>query len=280
MHYKKPLLTILAASLFAFSVSARSEDAAAPKAAEKPAAKAPNKAVSVNGVLIPQARFDFAAKMIAAQGQPETPETQTMLKEKLITQEMLVQEAVKKGLDKNAEVAMQLEMARQQILGSAAVSEFVKANPLKDEVLKVEYDKMTSKMGDKEYHARHILVEKEDVAKAIIAELNKKGDFAKIAKAKSKDTGSAKNGGDLEWNSPSRFVKPFSDAMIALEKGKFTQVPVKSDFGYHIIKLEDSRETKKPDFNQVKEQLRQPAQRQQVEAMIAEMRAKSKIEEK
>lgn len=280
MSYQKSILALAVASLFTAAAIAQSAEPVAKPAEKTAVAKVAPKAVSVNGVLIPAARFEFMANMAKQQGQPDSPELHTMVKENLVNQEILVQEATKKSLDKNPEVAMQLEMMRQQILSRAAIGEYVKANPVKDELLKVEYDKMTALMGDKEYHAKHILVEKEDEAKAIIAELNKKGDFAKIAKAKSKDAGSAKNGGDLEWQSPSRFVKPFSDAMVALQKGSFSQTPVKSDFGYHIIKVEDSRATQKPDFNQVKEQLKPRLQNQQIETMITEMRAKSKIEEK
>jgi peptidyl-prolyl cis-trans isomerase C len=280
MSYQKSLLALAVASLFAASAFAESPDAAAKPAEKTAVAKMPTKAVSVNGVLIPAARFEFMANMAKQQGQPDSAELHTMVKENLVNQEILVQEAMKKGLDKNPETAMQLEMMRQQILGRAAIGDYIKSNPVKDELLKAEYEKMTALMGDKEYHARHILVEKEDEAKAVIAELNKKGDFAKIAKAKSKDAGSAKNGGDLEWQPPSRFVKVFSDAMIALEKGKYSQTPVKSEHGYHVIKLEDSRDMKKPEFSQVKEQLKPRLQNQQIETMITEMRAKAKIEEK
>ncbi len=280
MSYQKTLLALAVASLFTAAAFAQPAEPAAKPAEKTAVAKMPAKAVSVNGVLIPAARFEFLENMAKQQGQPDSPELHGMVKENLVNQEILVQEAMKKGLDKTPEVAMQLEMMRQQILGRAAIGEYVKNNPVKDELLKAEYEKMTALMGDKEYHAKHILVEKEDEAKAIIAELNKKGDFAKIAKAKSKDAGSAKNGGDLEWQAPNRFVKPFSDAMVALEKGKFSQTPVKSDFGYHIIKLEDSRESKKPEFAQVKEQLKPRLQQQQIETMITEMRAKAKIEEK
>ncbi len=280
MSYQKSLLALAVATLFTTFAYAEGPDAAAKPAEKTAVAKVPAKSVSVNGVLIPAARFEFMANMAKQQGQPDSAELHNMVKENLVNQEILVQEATKKGLDKNPETAMQLEMMRQQILGRAAIGEYVKANPVKDELLKAEYEKMTALMGDKEYHAKHILVEKEDEAKAIIAELNKKGDFAKIATAKSKDAGSAKNGGDLEWQAPNRFVKPFSDAMVALKKGAFSQTPVKSDFGYHIIKLEDSRDAKKPEFNQVKEQLKPRLQQQQIETMIAEMRAKAKIEEK
>ncbi len=280
MSYQKSLLALAVASLFAAAAFAQPAEPSAKPADKTAVAKVPHKSVSVNGVLIPQARFEFMESMAKQQGQPDSPELHGMVKENLVNQEILVQEAMKKGLDKSPETAMQLEMMRQQILGRAAIGDYIKSNPVKDELLKVEYEKMTAMMGDKEYHARHILVEKEDEAKAVIAELNKKGDFAKIAKAKSKDAGSAKNGGDLEWQPPSRFVKVFSDAMIALEKGKYSQTPVKSEHGYHVIKLEDSREMKKPEFAQVKEQLKPRLQQQQIETMITEMRAKAKIEEK
>jgi peptidyl-prolyl cis-trans isomerase C len=281
MSYQKTLMGLALASLFAVFATAHAQDPkpAAPAAAPA-AAPVAYKPVSVNGVLIPQARFEVMAKAAQAQGQPNSPELAGMVKENLINQEILVQEAMKKGLDKNAEVATQMEMARQQILGRAMVAEYVKNNPVKDEVLKAEYEKVVGKMGDKEYHTRHILVDKEEDAKNLIAQLKKGGDFAKLAKEKSKDTGSAKNGGDLDWATPDRFVKPFSDAMAALEKGKFSQEPVKSDFGYHIIKLEDSRATQKPGFDQVKEQMRPRMQQQQVETLITELRAKAKIEEK
>ncbi len=199
---------------------AQAQDKAAPAkdkaaAARRRACRGPSKE------LYPKVYFDFLLKERLAQGQPDTPELRNAIREELNTRELLVREAKKKGLDKNADVKNQTDLAAQTVLVRAYVADWVKANPIPEAALRKEYDAIKSQMGDKEYKVRHILVEKEDEAKEIIVELQKGGKFEKLAE-RSKDTGSKANGGDLDWNAPGNFVKPFSEAMVKLPKGKFT----------------------------------------------------------
>jgi len=248
--------------------------------AQEPAKAAPaasGKFATVNGVAIPQARFDLLLKQSTAQGQPDNPELHKSLRENLIVQEIISQEAAKKGLDKSSEIALQMDLAKQNVLVRAYIQDYLKSHPVSDDALKAEYDKIKVQMGDKEYKARHILVEKQDEAKDIIAKLKKGEKFEKLAE-KSKDPGSKANGGDLGWNSPATFVKPFSDALVKLQKGKFTTEPLQTQFGWHVIQLEDVRETKPPAFELVKNNLSQRLQQQQIDKMISEVKAKAKVE--
>lgn len=231
----------------------------------------------INGKPIPPSRADMMAKQLTAQGQQDTPQMRTMIKEQLINREVLVQEADKLGLSNSADVKTQLELARQSFVIQALVADFVKKNPIKDADVKAEYDRFKSEAGDKEYHARHILVEKEEDAKAIIAKLKGGAKFEELAK-QSKDTGSAANGGDLDWATPTAFVKPFSDAMVALQKGQMTETPVKTQFGYHIIKLEEVRAAKIPALEEVKPQITEKLQQQKLQAYQQELRKKAKIQ--
>ncbi len=248
-----------------------SKTAAAPAASTAAIAK-------VNGSPISQARFDFMLQQAQQQGQPDSPETRKSLREKMIIEEIVAQEAIKKGIDKLADVNIQLDLARQTLLIRAYLQDYIKNNPIGNDVLKAEYDKIKSQMGDKEYHARHILVENEAEAKSIIAKLKKGEKFEKLAE-KSKDPGSKDKGGDLGWAAPANFVPEFSAAMMKLQKGQHTTEAVKSQFGWHIIKLEDSRAMQAPPFDEVKQNLHQRAQQQQIDKMIADLRAKAKIEE-
>jgi peptidyl-prolyl cis-trans isomerase C len=245
--------------------------------ATKPAAAAATGSVSVNGVAIPKSRIDMMVKSQAAQGRPESPELVAAVKDQIVLLELVSQEAAKKGLDKNADVATRIALGKQQILADAYVQEYVKANPVGDAELKKEYDAFKAQLGEKEYKVRHILVDKEDDAKAIIAELGKGGDFAKIAKEKSKDTGSAANGGELDWAPPAQYVGPFADAIKALPKGQTTQKPVQTNFGFHVIRMDDVRDLKAPGFDEVKDNFRQRVQQQQVQKMLAELKTKAKI---
>ena len=250
------------------------------KTAAAPAVSATAPVATVNGSPISQARLNFLLQQSQQQGQSDSPEVRKSLREKLIIEEIVYQEALKKGMDKLADVNTQIDLARQTILIRTYLQDFIKNNPLGDDALKAEYEKIKSQMGDKEYHARHILVEKEAEAKDIIATLNKnkgKG-FEKLAE-KSKDPGSKAKGGDLGWAAPANFVPEFSAAMTKLQKGHYTTEPVKSQFGYHIIKLEDSRTMQAPPFDEVKQNLRQRAQQQQIDKMISDLRAKAKVEE-
>ena len=199
------------------------------------------------------------------------------IRDRLITLEIVAQEATKKGLGKTADTQSQLELARANILAQAYRMDYFKTHPVSEDALKTEFEKVKVQMGDKEYKARHILVEKEGEAKDIIEKLKKGDKFEELAKV-SKDPGSKDNGGDLDWNLPGGFVKPFSDAMVKLEKGKYTETPVQTQFGWHVIRLEDVRQAKFPDFNEVKPGLQQRMQEEMFDKAITELRVKAKVE--
>jgi len=274
------LAVALAAGSIAFAAVAQDKAEKAPKKSTTAAAPVTGGKVVVNGVVIPQSRIDAMNKELTAQGQPETPERLAAVKDELVNREVLAQAAVKRGLDKNPDVSAQMEMARQAVLVRALFENEMKANPITDADLQKQYETFKSQMGTNEYKVRHILVEKEDEAKAIIADLNKGGDFAKIAKDKSKDPGSKDNGGDLDWGPSARYVKPFADTVTKLPKGQTTTAPVKTDFGYHVIRVDDVRPLKVPEFSELKEQFRQRAQQAQVQKLVQELRSKAKVEER
>jgi len=231
----------------------------------------------VNGKAIPSARADIMIKQMATQGQPDTPQLRNAVKEELINREILMQEADKQGLGNNAEVKNQLELARQSIVIRALIGDYLKKHAVTDADIKAEYDKFRAQAGDTEYHARHILVDKEEDAKAIIAKLKAGSKFEDLAK-QSKDTGSAANGGDLDWANPASFVKPFADALVALKKGQVTETPVKTQFGYHVIELEDTRPAKVPTLDEVKPQITEALQQKKLQAFQEELRKKAKIQ--
>ncbi|MCX7172579.1 MAG: peptidylprolyl isomerase [Proteobacteria bacterium] len=249
----------------------------APALAKDDSAKSANAVATVNGKAIPKNRADALANAQTAQGQPDSDELRKAIREELVRREIIVQEAQKKGLDKKSEIMGQMELARQGVLINAYLGEYVRSHPVTEDAIKKEYDAIKQQLGDKEYKARHILVEKEDEAKDIIAKLKKGDKFEDLAK-QSKDPGSKERGGDLGWAAPSSYVKPFSDAMTKLEKGKYTETPVKSDFGYHVILLEDARELKLPPVDEAKAQLSQRLQQQMVEKHIMELRGKAKVD--
>ena len=235
-------------------------------------------AAMVNGISIPQSRIDLRVKAAAAQGQPDTPELRKAVREDMINLEVVAQEAKKTGLDKNPEVIEQIELAKESVLVGAYVQDYAKSHPISEDQLKQEYDKLKTTLGSKEYSVSHILVDTEDEAKAIIAQLGKKGKFDKIAKAKSKDAGSAEKGGSLGWAVPSNFVPPFANALLTLKKGTYTKEPVKTQFGWHIIKLDDERSLKVPSFEELKPQIEQRLQQKTIQDLITELRSKAKIE--
>jgi peptidyl-prolyl cis-trans isomerase C len=241
------------------------------------AEKAKGGVATVNGITIPQSTADAFVAEQKAQGAQDSPELKNAVREELIRRELLVQEAKKKGLDKKPAIASQADLARQAIYIRAFIQEFVKANPISEAQLKSDYETIKAQLGGTEYKTRHILVEKEDDAKAIIVNIKKGAKFEELAK-QSKDPGSKENGGDLGWSSAASYVKPFSDALTKLEKGKYTEVPVKTDFGYHVILLEDSRPLTPPVFDTIKPQLAQRAQQQQIEKLVNDLRAKAKVE--
>jgi peptidyl-prolyl cis-trans isomerase C len=276
-HAPKQLLILLAASLLA-AAPAVAQDAPK-KAAKAEKAPAASGRVAVNGVLIPQSYFDALGKQAAAGGR-SGPEVQGIIKDELVNREVLFQAAKKRGLDKNPDVQAEMDLARQGIMIQKFFEDYVKSNPVSDDALKAQYEQLKAQMGDTEYKARHILVEKEDDAKGIIESLKKGGDFNALAKDKSKDPGSKDNGGDLDWGPAARYVKPFADAMKALTKGQTTDKPVQTQFGWHVIRLEDTRPTKIPPFDEVKQQFAQRAQQEQIQKLVADLRSKAKIEDK
>jgi len=231
----------------------------------------------VNGVAIPQQYFELLIKNLVAQGRPDSPEMRDAIKQQMINRELMTQEAAKRGLDKNPEIAARLSFSRQDVLSNAYIQEVLRANPVTDDAVKKEYERIKAQSA-KEYKTRHILVEKEDEAKDIIAQLKKGASFEKLAAEKSNDPGSKANGGDLDWSMPSRFVKPFGDAMAKLKKGQITDTPVHTNFGWHVIRVDDERAAKLPGFDEAKPQVQQGLQNQAVEKAIADLRAKAKIE--
>jgi len=273
-------IRLLAALALCISAQAWSQPAekqpAQKQAAEKKSAR-PVKPVTVNGKPIPRARLEFIVKQRTAQGQPDSEQARQAILDNLITQEAVAQEAERRGYGKNAEVRTQLDLLRQQVLVQAMVQDHLKAHPVKDEEMLAEYNKLKASRSDKEYKARHILVDKDTEANEIIAQLKKGAKFEDLAK-QSKDPGSKDKGGDLDWNSPQGFVKPFSDALTKLEKGKYTETPVQTQFGWHVIQLDDVRTTQFPSFETVKQQMVSRMQEQEVQKLVREIRGKAKIE--
>jgi peptidyl-prolyl cis-trans isomerase C len=242
----------------------------------KPAAKA-GALATVNGVAVPRARAEL---LLQQQGgrMPDNEQTRTMVRDELINREIIAQEAQKSGVAKNPEVQTQVDLARQEVLVNAYIRDWVRKNPVTDAEVQKEYERARSQAGDKEYKARHILVESEDQAKSLIAELKKGGKFDELASKNSKDPGSAARGGDLDWNVPSTFDSQFSDAMVKLEKGKFTDAPVRTRFGWHIIQLDDVRGVKFPTLNEVRQRISQQLTQGKIEQLVKSLRAKAKIE--
>jgi len=258
----------LMSALLAFAAGAHAAD-------EKPAAE--KSAALVNGVSIPQSRVDLRIKVATTQGgQPDSPEMRKAIRDDLINLEILSQAAVKAGLDKQTEAAQQIELARQSVLAGAFVQDYAKAHPISEDALKQDYDTLKARVGNKEYKVSHVLVATEDEAKAI-AKRVKKEKFAKVAKEKSKDPGSKENGGDLGWTVPTNFVQPFGEAILTLAKGQVS-APVQTQYGWHVIKLEDTRELKVPTFEEVRPQLEKRKQQESIQKAIAELREKAKVE--
>ena len=244
-------------------------------------------AVKGTPITISQDLIDQRVKLIIAQqaqqGQQvtDTPELRKNVRDQLITVELVTQQARKNGLDKQPEFLQQVESAKQEMLANAFVQDYVKNHPVTDADISKEYETIkASSVGTKEYNVRHILVEKESEAKAIAAKLKKDGkdsNFEKLAKASSKDGGSKDHGGDLGWNIPSNFVKPFADSLQTLTKGQISE-PVQSQFGCHIIKLEDVRDVKVPTLDELKTRIAQRLQQLSLKKYIDELRDNAKID--
>lgn len=247
------------------------------------AAQAQNVAI-VNGKAVPKARVDALIKQVqaqaAAQNQQLPPDLEARVRDKVVMDEIFTQEAEKRGLAASADYKVQMEQARQAVLTKLLTQDFAKKNAVTDADVKGDYDKFKAQSAGTEYRARHILVEKEDEAKALIAQIKGGASFEDLAKKNSKDPGSGANGGDLDFAAPGSYVPEFSQAMVKLKKGEMTQEPVKSQFGYHIIRLDDTREAQFPPFDDVKGQLKQRMEQQRIGAFVEEIRAKAKTDYK
>ena len=240
--------------------------------------KAADVAATVNGIAISKSRVDMMVKQGLAEGQPDTPDLRKKIIDQLSMQLLISQEAIKKGINRKPEISEQLELARQTILANAFVQDYLESNPISDDMVKDEYEKIKGQMSGKEYKARHILVEKEAEAKEIIAKLRKdpKG-FESLAKERSKDFGSKVKGGDLGWFDPRAMVPEFGSAVENLTEGNFSEVPVRTNFGFHVILLEDSRAKIIPPLDQVKSSLQQQLQQQNMKKLFDDLKAKAKI---
>lgn len=263
----------------ALPLAAVAQPALPTKEPAKPAAPAVKDPVAtVNGVAIPKSRSDALVRQQAQRGQADNAELRGAVREELINREILNQEAARAGIAKRADVQAQIDAVRQEILVGAFINDWVRKNPVSDAEVQKEYDRVKTSSGDKEYKARHILVKTEEQAKGLIADIKKGAKFEDLAKQHSEDTGSKPRGGDLDWNVPSTFVKEFADAMSKLEKGQMTQTPVKSQFGFHIIQLDDTRQAQFPPLSQVKAQIQQQLQQQKLQNYVGSLRSKAKVE--
>jgi len=233
---------------------------------------------SVNGKPIKSSLVDFILKDAAAQGQKLDDNSKGLVVNRLITQEVVIQEAQKAGLDKQADYLSRVELSSRELLINAYLQDYLKKNPISEADMKAEYETLKQQMGTKEYSVRHIQVKTEQEAKDIIAQLGKGADFAKLAKEKSQDAGSKDKGGELDWFAPERApVKSFNDAVTGLKKGEYTKTPVQTQYGWHVIKLVDVRDVQPPPYDKVKDNIQKSLQQRQVEKMVSDLRAKAKV---
>ncbi len=238
-------------------------------------------AVIVNGKAIPKTQLD---KLVQKSNQPDNPQVREQAREMLVTRELILQEANNRGVMQKESVRDQLEQSKMGVLVAAVFEDFVEREGVSESELKAAYDQVKVQYTGKEYHVEHILVEKEQDAKAITAQIKAGGNFEQIAKEKSKDPGSAPNGGDLGWVSDKALVPEFSKAMVQLKKGQTTDKPVKTQFGWHIIKLDDVRDVKPPSMEEIKDQLKQMItadqnwQKAKFSELMQKLRAKAKIQ--
>ena len=258
---KKVLLTALAAAVLGIALPVAAQNVAI-----------------VNGKPVPKARVDMLQQQLAKAGRPVSVQMQDQLKDEVIAREIFMQEAARRGLDTSEDYKAQLELARQTILIRELFADWQKNNPVTDAEIKGEYDKFVAANGGKEFKARHILVEKEDEAKAVIANLKKGQKFEDIARKSSKDPGSGANGGDLDWATAASYVPEFAEAMVKLKKGELTQAPVKSQFGWHVIRVDDIRDATLPKLEEVRPQIAQQLQQQKLAQFQETLRKSAKVE--
>src|SRR5882672_1927934 len=232
---------------------------------------------TVNNKPIPKTREDQFVKQLTQQGQQDSPELRKRVRDSLVEREILMQEAGKRAIADKPEVKFQIDLQRQNVILQALMFDELKRNPITDETVQAEYDKQKTAAPSKEYRASHILMEKEDEARSAIDQIKKGAKFEELAK-KSKDTGSAAKGGDLDWAAPEAYVKPFAEALTKLKKGEMTEAPIQSQFGWHVIRLDDVRDTQFPPQAQVTPQIRESLQQQRVQAFVEDLKKKAKVD--
>jgi peptidyl-prolyl cis-trans isomerase C len=275
----KRLIVLLSASFsVGFIVPMQLVNAAEPSTAGKPSS-ADKPLAMVNGVELPSIYANFVRQgRMNRGGAPETL-TDEAIRDAVVVAELLSQEAVRKGLDKGPTLLAAMEFQKKELLSQATIEAFVRSNPISEEILKAEYDKAQAKTGGTEYRASHILVESEAEAKSLISKLTtgKKAKFEDLAKKQSKDT-TASNGGDLGWMVPANLVPEFANAMTKLKNGEITRTPVKTEFGWHVIRLNETRKLDFPTFDKLKNRIASQMQQHQLRKYIQELRAGAKIE--
>lgn len=271
------MVTTAAAVAVLLTACGKGQQTAAP--ASTAAAPAVPAVATVNGSPIPRADYDAFLKNLL-QGKPATdltPEQKNQVLDELITMKLVSAQAVKDGLDKDPDVAANLEVVRMRILSDAESQKILKGKEPTDAELHAEYDSAIASMDKTEYHARHILVPTKEKADQLIKKLKAGAKFEDVAKAESTDN-SKTNGGDLGWFTTSRMVKPFGDAVKALKKGDMTAEPVQTQYGWHIIKLDDTRDVTPPPFDQVKAQVMKGVLQKKLVAYVDELKKNAKIE--
>lgn len=234
----------------------------------------------VNGKPVPKSRVDTLLQQAARSGQQLPPGAEQQARDQVVLREIFAQEAEKRGIARSDNYRAQMELARQSILIRELFEDYRAKNPVTDEAAKAEYDKFKAQAAGTEYRARHILVEKEDEAKGLIAQIKGGAKFEDLAKKHSKDPGSGERGGDLDFAKPDAYVPEFSQAMVKLKKGEMTEAPVKSQFGFHIIKLEDTRDAQFPGFDEVKAQLKQRMEQAKLQEFQESLRKSAKTDYK
>jgi peptidyl-prolyl cis-trans isomerase C len=272
-------LSVVVAIALLATACGKGPQAPASSATEKPAENAPAPVATVNGTPISRAEYDIYLKSLL-QGRPSTDltaEQRGQVLDQMISMNLLATQATKDGLDKDPDVAARLNVLRTRVLADAASEHFLKGKEPTDAELHAEYDSAVASMDKTEYHARHILVASKEKAEQLIKKIKGGAKFEDVAKAESTD-GSKTNGGDLGWFTLTRMAKPFGDAVKGLKKGEMTSEPVQTQFGWHIIKLEDTREVAPPPFDQVKQQVTNGAIQKKLQAYVDSLKQNAKIE--
>lgn len=243
------------------------------------AAQAQNIA-TVNGKPVPSSRLTTLLEQAQRAGQPDSPELQKQARDQVVLREIFSQEAEKRGIAATPAYRAQLELARQSIMIRELFEDYRRKNPVSDADAQVEYDKFKAQATGTEYRASHILVYKEEDAVALIAQIKGGASFEELAKKNSKDPGSGEKGGDLDFAKPDSFVPEFGQAMAALKKGEMTAAPVRTQFGYHIIRLDDTRDAQFPSFGEVKDQIKQRLEQTRLQNYQEDLRARAKTDYK